>query len=74
MQCRYEECGWRAIAPSARAAREQYTEHVVEEHTAEVDAEVPDGMVQVRTGGDEEWELMTFEEAREFGREHHADD
>ena len=74
MQCEYDGCGWHAIAPSARAAQEQYTEHVIEEHTTEVDVELPEGMVQVRSGENDEWELMSFEEAQALHRDGHADD
>ena len=64
-RCTEPGCGWQSIAPSDAAAREQYLEHLVTEHSREVEASVPDGMVQVKTGEDAEWELLTVEEAKE---------
>lgn len=64
--CNRPGCGWRAIAPSAAAAVKQYARHVLEAHSTEVEADVPEGMVQVRSGEDDEWTTMTVEEAREF--------
>jgi len=64
-RCRHPGCGWQAIAPSDAVAREQYLEHLVREHAREVDASVPDGMVEVKADGDDEWELLTVEEAKE---------
>lgn len=62
MQCSRPGCGWQAIAPSTAAAREQYLVHLVEAHTQDVDAEIPDGMVQVHVG-DDEWVTVSFDEA-----------
>lgn len=66
VRCAYDGCGWRAIAPSETAAEEQYAEHIVTDHAEEVDAEIPDGMVQVRNGEDAEWRTMTLEQALAF--------
>jgi hypothetical protein len=64
VRCEQEDCGWVAIAPSERAAWRQYEEHVLDEHVESVDADVPDGHVQVRTD-DGEWKTLTIEEAEE---------
>ena len=66
VRCAYEGCGWQAIAPSREAADEQYAEHIVTEHAETVDADIPDGMVQVRDGEDAEWRTMTVEQALAF--------
>lgn len=73
MRCQRPNCGWEAIAPSGAAAREQYAEHLVEAHTTTVEAEVPDGMVQVRAGEDDEWTTVTVEEARRLHEDLHGD-
>lgn len=65
-QCPLPHCGWQAIAPSEEAASRQLEEHFLEVHTEEVDADIPEGMVQVRCGPDDEWRTMTPEEARAF--------
>lgn len=57
MRCRHDDCGWHAIAPSDPAARKQYAEHIVAEHAHEVDADVPEGMVEVHVDG--EWHTVT---------------
>lgn len=68
LRCYHPGCRWQSIAPSLPAAREQYVEHLVDEHVREVDAEVPEGMVQVRFGEDDEWRTVTREEARRLHR------
>ncbi|EJN60430.1 hypothetical protein [Halogranum rubrum] len=65
LQCSRPGCGWQAFAPSAAAAREQYLIHLVEAHATDVDAEIPDGMVQVHVG-DGEWMTVSFDEATEL--------
>lgn len=65
VRCSHEDCGWGAIAASRAGARRQYAEHLLAEHTQEVDATVPEGKVQIRVG-DGEWETMTVEQARSF--------
>ncbi|RBI64540.1 hypothetical protein DMJ13_08700 [halophilic archaeon] len=64
VRCEQEDCGWVAIAPSGRAAWRQYEEHVLAEHVETVEADVPDGHVQVRTD-DGEWTTMEIEEAKD---------
>jgi predicted small metal-binding protein len=64
MRCSHDGCGWQTIAASAAGARRQYAKHLVEAHTEQVDAEVPEGKVQVRVG--DEWETMTVEQARSY--------
>ncbi len=65
IQCSQQGCGWVAIAPSKQSARRQYEDHILSEHVTTVEAEVPDGHVQVRTD-DGEWKTITKEQAREF--------
>jgi predicted small metal-binding protein len=74
MRCLRPGCGWQAIAASRRAATEQYARHLVEAHSTEADAEVPEGMVQVRAGDTEEWQTVTVEEAKRLHALHHEDD
>lgn len=62
LRCTQAGCRWVAIAPSEEAAREEYERHIREEHVTSVDADIPDGMVQVKV--DDEWTTMTPEEAR----------
>ena len=64
VRCSHPGCSWQAIAPSEEAAWTQYAAHVVEEHARAVDAEIPDGMVQVKREDDGEWITVTFDEAR----------
>ncbi|WP_158056176.1 hypothetical protein [Halorussus halophilus] len=71
LRCEKPGCRWTAIAPSSAAAREQYREHLKDEHTTEVDAEIPEGMVQVKVDG--EWKTMTPEEAKSFHEDGHGD-
>ena len=64
IRCDRDGCGWRAIAPTESAAREQFATHLVSEHASTVDADIPDGMVQVRIGEDDEWQTVTPAEAK----------
>jgi predicted small metal-binding protein len=73
-RCPTPGCGWRAIAPSEAAAREQYAEHLIAAHAEPVEADIPEGMVQVRVGEDDEWRTMTFEQATAFHEAVHGDD
>jgi predicted small metal-binding protein len=66
VHCTQTGCGWQSIAPSEPAAQRQYAEHLVEEHTEDVDREIPAGMVEVRLGEDDEWRTMTVEQAKAF--------
>ncbi|MFB6107500.1 MAG: hypothetical protein ABEJ82_01505 [Haloplanus sp.] len=66
MRCSHPDCSWRAIAPSDRAAWTQYAEHLVTEHARTVDADIPEGMVQIKLDGADEWVTATVEEAREL--------
>ncbi|UVE49623.1 DUF1059 domain-containing protein [Haloferax larsenii] len=65
-RCSHPGCSWQAIAPSADAAMAQYAEHLVEAHAKTVEADIPDGMVQIKLQEDGEWITTTFEEAREL--------
>lgn len=65
-RCTRAGCGWGAIAPSGAAATEQYVRHLVEDHASVVDVGIPEGMVQVRVGENDEWVTMTPDEAREL--------
>ncbi|MFC6865117.1 hypothetical protein ACFQGE_16840 [Halomicroarcula sp. GCM10025817] len=73
LRCSHEGCAWRAIAPSEAAARAQLADHVATEHATTVDADIPDGKVQVRLDGDDEWQTVTLEEAHELHRDVHDD-
>lgn len=75
MRCPETNCGWQAIAASESAAQAQLSEHLVDEHTESVDADIPDGKVQVRSGDDDEWLTMTVEQAAAYHDQvHDADD
>ncbi|SEO38364.1 hypothetical protein SAMN04487948_102157 [Halogranum amylolyticum] len=65
-QCSRSGCAWQTFAPSPRLAREQYLSHLVEAHTREVDADVPEGMVQVHVG--DEWVTVSPDEATDLHR------
>ena len=71
LHCEHPNCGWTAIAPSERVARERYVDHLLDEHTREVDAEIPEGTVQVKVGDDDEWTTVPLEEARQIREEFH---
>lgn len=66
VRCSYNECSWQSIAPSSDAAWRQYAEHIVAEHGRTVDAEIPDGMVQVKLERDGEWITTTIQEAKKL--------
>lgn len=75
IRCSYPDCAWQSIAPSDAGARRQYAEHVVDAHTEEVEADVPEGSVQVRIDADDDWRTMTATQASAFHRAvHEADD
>jgi predicted small metal-binding protein len=73
IRCSQPGCAWQAIAPSEDAAWTQYAEHLVDEHAQSVDVDIPEGMVQVRFGEDDEWVTVTAEEARELHDAVHGD-
>jgi predicted small metal-binding protein len=66
VRCSHDGCSWQAIAPSEAAAVEQYAEHMVDEHAREVEAEIPEGMVQVKLERGGEWITTTPEDARKL--------
>lgn len=66
IDCPYDGCSWQAIAPSEDAALAQYAEHMVDEHSKTVDADIPEGMVQVKLREGGEWITTTPEEARKL--------
>lgn len=76
VRCTHPTCGWQSIAASAAGGREQLAEHLVAAHAREVDAEadIPEGMVQVRVDGDDEWRTLSVEQARALQRAVHGDD
>lgn len=65
VRCNYPGCGWQSLAPSEAAAREQFADHLVTAHAERVDAEIPEGMVQIRVD-DSGWREMTPEQASAF--------
>ena len=65
-RCPYPDCSWQAIAPSAEAAWPQYAEHIVAEHAEPVDADVPEGTVQLKFDADGEWLTISAEDAHEY--------
>ncbi|MDG5775310.1 hypothetical protein VB773_10515 [Haloarculaceae archaeon H-GB2-1] len=69
--CRQPGCGWQAIAPSESAAREQYLAHLLDEHTTDVDADVPEGMVQVKLDAEADWVTVTVAEAKRLHERNH---
>ncbi|MFB6074159.1 MAG: hypothetical protein ABEJ89_04025 [Haloarculaceae archaeon] len=71
--CSHPGCGWQSIAPSEAAAWDQYAEHLVAEHADEVEADIPEGMVQIKLGPDEEWVTATVEEAHQLHDEVHGE-
>jgi predicted small metal-binding protein len=73
IRCSHPGCSWQAIAPSENAAWNQYAEHLVDEHAQSVDVDIPEGMVQVRFGEDDEWVTVSAEEARELHDAVHDD-
>jgi predicted small metal-binding protein len=73
VRCAHPGCSWRPIAPSEDAAWSQYAEHLVEEHTRTVEADVPEGMLQVKLTEDDEWMTVTVEQARRLHDVVHGD-
>lgn len=73
VQCSYDDCSWRAIAPSEDAGMLQYAEHIINEHGRTVDEEIPDGMVQVKLEREGDWITTTVEEAHELHDAIHDD-
>jgi|GEM_PF-4686330 len=73
-RCTRPGCRWQAIAPTEQAAREQYVDHLLDEHVTEVEADIPEGMVQIKLGADEEWRTVTPEEAHQLHQDHHGDE
>ena len=73
LQCPHTGCRWHAIAPSKNVALRRYAEHIVDEHSTAVDADVPEGMVQVRLRRDGPWITTTRERARELHDALHED-
>lgn len=73
VRCSYSDCSWQAIAPSDAAAWEQYAEHIVDEHARTVDADIPEGMVQVKLEQGGEWITTTPDEARKLHDAIHDD-
>jgi hypothetical protein len=63
VQCSHAGCSWQSIAPSEDVAWEQYASHVVAEHARTVEADVPEGKVQIKLREDDEWITATAEEA-----------
>lgn len=57
-------CGWRRITPTAAVARRLKAEHVAEVHARHVDADIPEGRVQVRL--DDTWITTTTARARDL--------
>jgi predicted small metal-binding protein len=74
VRCTHADCGWQSIAPSEAAAQRQYADHLVDVHAETVDREIPDGLVEVRLGEDDEWRTMTFEQAQAFHDAVHEQD
>lgn len=74
LHCSHPDCGWQAIAPSEEAARTQYADHLVDEHARTVEADIPEGMVQIRLHDDGEWITTTVEDAHDLHDAAHHDD
>lgn len=51
------------MAPSEDAAATRLAQHIVDCHAEEVDVDIPEGMVQVRRAGGDEWVTMPAEAA-----------
>lgn len=73
MRCSHRGCSWRSIAPSTTAAAEQYADHLVTAHATTVDADIPDGMVQIKLGSEGDWVTTTPEEAFEIHERLHPE-
>lgn len=63
LRCSHPGCSWQALAPSESVAWTRYAEHLVAEHARSVDADIPEGMVQIKLDADEGWITTTVEEA-----------
>ncbi len=74
LRCSHPQCSWRAIAPSEEAAWPEYAQHLVETHSTTVDADIPEGMVQLKFDDDGDWITVSVEEAGEIQREGHDED
>ncbi|MFB6188770.1 MAG: hypothetical protein ABEI57_02700 [Halapricum sp.] len=74
IRCPHPGCVWQSIAASQAGARQQYADHLVEAHADRVEADIPDGMVQVRVDEEDDWRTMTPEQARAFHRGVHETD
>lgn len=73
LTCSHPGCSWRALAPSEDAALDRYAEHLVAEHARTVDADIPEGMIQVKLDGEDDWITTTVEEADALHRDEHDD-
>lgn len=73
LRCSHPDCGWQAIAPSEAAAWDQYGRHLVDAHARTVDADIPEGMVQIKLQEDDEWITATVEEAQRLHDSVHGD-
>jgi len=65
LDCPYPGCGWRAIAPSADAARWQVAEHVLNEHAHTDDGAVAEERFRIRLERDGDWITASLEPTRE---------
>lgn len=65
LDCPYPGCGWRAIAPSAEAARWQVAEHVLDEHAHPPDGAVAEERFRIRLEREGEWITASLETAPE---------
>lgn len=72
--CDHDGCTWRAVAPSAEAAREQYARHLVDAHGTTAESTIPQGYVEVRCRGADDWQTVTLEEAKRMHSRHHDRD
>lgn len=63
IRCSRPGCRWQAVAASRDGATDQFAEHLVDAHATVHEGTVPEGMVQVRFDGGEEWLTMTVEDA-----------
>jgi hypothetical protein len=70
--CDHDGCAWRAVAPSAAAAREQYARHLIDAHGSTTETSIPPGYVEVRCQETDEWQTVTLEEAKRLHARHHG--
>ena len=66
IECSHHGCSWRAIAPATEAAWGQYADHLLADHSKTVEADIPEGMVQVKLGAEADWVTVSLEEAGEL--------